>query len=1082
MIKIAKYLASLMMIMSSVLVYGQNTRSVSGVVKDTAGEPLVGVAVITGPGKGVMTDADGKFRVEVAAADVELEFQCMGYDTKKVTVSSIQDNITVVLEDDMMMLQETVVVGYGVQKKVNLTGAISTVSSKELENRTSGTLTHMLQGAVPGLFVQTSSGNPADEATINIRGINSLNGGNPLVLIDGVEGSLAQVNPQDVETISVIKDASSSAIYGARASFGVVLVTTKNGSDTAGKATVKYSGHFGFTSPTTSTDYISTGYDSVYITDLFNNGSNNVNLTHYTEEDMHQLWLRRNDKTEHPDRPWTVIENRAGVDSYIYYANTDWYHELYTDINPMMQHNFSVSGGTSKMTYFFSAGYDHKQGTFKIRPDNYNKYNIRSKMDFKLNKWLDFSNNLSFYSKDYDWPGNGNVNYTFAYGAVHGLASFPLRNPDGTSVYKTVLLDANVTNGCHIELLDDTKVNTEKTNNLSNTAEFTGHIIEGLDVKVNYTYSLQNFERLNRWTNTSFSKYPGVIEWDRQGRFENKLETNTQKTQYTAFNAYANYSHSFAGKHNLSAVAGINYEHEIFKKQYTAGKNLSSEYISDFNLVQPDEKTNQKAWDVKGGQGEYAIAGAFARLNYNYNEKYLFELSGRYDGTSRFDAAHRWGFFPSASAGWKFSEEEFMRNVNWLNIGKIRFSYGLLGNQQVGLYDFIRTMNLDNVSYLFDSDTQWGSGATLTSPNSGDLTWETTRHFNLGLDIAALDNRLTFTGEAYIRNTEGMLTSGDPLPGVYGTSSPLKNGTDLRAQGYEITIGWRDSFKIAGYPFNYGVNATLSDYISKITKIENPMKLLGTHYVGEVLGEIWGYKTGGLFKTDEEAKDWTSRVDQSRMETNLNGGWKAGDVKYLDLNDDNEISKGSMTVDEPGDMRIIGNSEPRYQYGLTLTAGYRGFDFSMFFQGIGHIDWYPPVYCHAFWGPFNQASQTFVPKDFMSKVWSEDNLDAYYPRPRAGIGNTGSSEITTINDRYLLNIGYCRLKNLTLGYTLPEKVINKIPFSSIRVYFTGENLAYMSPLKKVTKYMDPEQCYTSAYLGFLYPWQKSYIFGIDITF
>lgn len=1073
----AKYLIALAMVLATAqFSFAQEKRTVTGTVTDTAGEPIIGAAVIAGPGVGTTTDLDGAFSIKVSDADVTLEISCISYETLKINVPKDQLNVKVVLQDDAMMLEETVVVGYGVQKKVNLTGAISTVTSKDLANRTSPDLTHMLQGAVPGLSVTTSTGSPQDEASINIRGVNSLNGGTPLVLIDGVEGSLSKVNPQDVESVSVIKDASSSAIYGARASFGVVLVTTKSGANSNGKPTVRYSGHVGFTTPTTCTDYIDTGYWSVYITDLFERGTTNSNCTYYNEDDMAQLLARVNDKTEDPSRPWVITEMRGGVNSYIYYANTDWYHELYTDFNPMTQQNFSVSGGNENMRYYFSGGYEHKDGTFKIRHDNYNKYNLRAKLDFKLNKWLDLSNNISFYTSDYDYPGNGSENYTFSYGAVHGLASFPVRNPDGSNVYKTVLLGSNVTNGCHMELLEDTKVNKVNKYNFSNTAELTAHVIKGLDIKGNITITLDDYKKLNRWTNASYSKYPGQIDWDRQGRFENKLETKSTRTKYMATNIYANYVHSFEKGHNISAVAGFNYEHEHMRKEYIAGKNLSTPYLSDWNLVQDPSFT------VTGGQSEYAIAGIFGRFNYNYKEKYLFEVSGRFDGTSRFLTNHRWGFFPSASIGWKFSEEDFMKNVSWLNMGKLRLSYGALGNQQVGNYDFMRLMDLNKTSYLFESDTQYGTGAKVTAPNAGDLTWEVAEHYNLGLDIAALENRITFTGEAYIRNTNGMLGAGDPVPATYGAGSPEKNGPCMQSRGYEITIGWRDTFQLGGSPFHYGINASLADYISVITKYQNPSHLMGTFYEGMVMGEIWGYKTDGLFRTDEEAKEWTSKHSQSNMETNLNGGWLAGDVKYLDLDNSGEINSGSFTYDEPGDLRIIGYENPRYQYGITLNADWKGFDFSIFFQGIGHQDWFPPVYCHSFWHNFNQASQTFVPKDWLSKVWSEDNPDAYFPRPRASIGNQGSTEITTVNDRYLQNIGYCRLKNLTIGYTLPEKIIDKLPVSNVRAYFTGENLAYMSPLRKVTKYMDPEQCATSAYLGFLYPWQKSFIFGIDVTF
>lgn len=728
------------------------------------------------------------------------------------------------------------------------------------------------------------------------------------------------------------------------------------------------------------------------------------------------------------------------------------------------------------MNYYFSAGYEHKQGTFRVRPEKYNKYNLRSKIDMKLSKHLSLSNNMSFYASDYDYPGNASADNTFRYGAVHGLASFPLKNTDGTWVYKTILLDSNLTNGCHIELGEDTKKNIIKKYNFSNTSELSYRIMDGLSVRGDFTWTIYDYQKSNRWTNASYSTYPGEILWDRQGRFQNMLEQTNDETRHTAANLYANYEHGFEGGHNLSAVAGVNYEAEIYQNNYQSGRNLTSDYLSDFNLADPT------TFNIKGGQGEYALFGAFFRVNYDFREKYLFEINGRVDGSSRFLSGYRWGFFPSASAGWKFSEEEFMKGLDWLNLGKLRVSFGSLGNQQVGLYDYTRVVNVDNISYLFDSDTQLAKGSSLSSPNAGDLTWETVKHYNLGLDLYALDNRLSFTGEAYIRDTEGMLTSGDDLPATYGAATPKKNGANLRSKGYELTLGWKDSFSLAGRPFTYGITATLADYISVITKYQNPLRLIGTYYEGMVIGDIWGFRTDGLFASDEEAAEYTSRVDQSFVNYNLNGGWRGGDVKYLDLDGNGEISKGAVTVDAPGDMEIIGNSNPRYQYGLTLTAGYMGFDLSVFFQGVGHQDWYPPVYCHSFWFNYNQASQTFVPKNWLDNVWSEDNTDAYYPRPRCDIGNVGGTEITTVNDRYLQNIGYCRLKNLTLGYTLPEKFIRNLPVENLRVYFTGENLGYVSPLKKVNKYMDPEQAATEAYLGFLYPWQKSFILGIDITF
>ena len=348
----------------------QSTRTVKGTVFDSTEYPLEGVAVIQdGTTNGVMTDSNGQFYMELPKGAAVLNVSCLGYQTKMVTVPAGQDVIIIYLVEDAVSLEETVVVGYGSQKKVNLTGAIATVSSKNLENRTSPSLTHMLQGSVPGLNVTTSSGRPGNSASINIRGVNSINGGSPLVLVDGAEGDLSKVNPNDVESISVVKDASAAAIYGARASAGVIIVTTKSGQATEGMATVRYSGRFGWTEPTTSTEFETRGYYSVYLNDLFYYSKNGTNYTTYTAADMEQLWIRRNDKVEHPDRPWVLIDKRDGRDTYVYYANTDWYHELFKDTHPTQQHSVSLSGGTEHVKYFISGAYNYEEGVFRKNTD-----------------------------------------------------------------------------------------------------------------------------------------------------------------------------------------------------------------------------------------------------------------------------------------------------------------------------------------------------------------------------------------------------------------------------------------------------------------------------------------------------------------------------------------------------------------------------------------------------------------------------------------------------------------------------------------------------------------------------------------
>ncbi|MCS2584490.1 SusC/RagA family TonB-linked outer membrane protein [Bacteroides sp. BFG-551] len=549
---------------------------------------------------------------------------------------------------------------------------------------------------------------------------------------------------------------------------------------------------------------------------------------------------------------------------------------------------------------------------------------------------------------------------------------------------------------------------------------------------------------------------------------------------------YATYSGSFLQKHNYKVTAGFNYETKYMKYTSSYGYNLMSEILNDFNLIGEDSE-GERRMEVKGGQNEYALAGYFGRINYDYAGKYLLELSGRYDGSSRFSSKDRWGFFPSASVGWRLSEESFMDPVkSWLSNLKFRYSYGNLGNQQVGYYDYIRTVNINTQSYLFGGKLP--SSASISAPVSGNLTWEVVEHHNLGPDASFFNNRLNFTGEYYIRNTKDMLTAGISLPAVYGTSSPKMNSADMQTKGYELSLGWQDMFKLAGKPFAYQINLTFNDYISKITKFNNPEKAFAKkYYEGMRIGEIWGYHIDGMFATDEEAANY--QVDQRRVNDIINSssgslkGLHAGDLRFADLDGDNIISTGEDTVDDPGDRRIIGNSEPRYQYGANMAFQWCGFDFSIFFQGIGRMDWYPASEAELFWGPFNRPYATFLPKNFLEQCWSEDNPNAYFPRPRAYVAfdnlSNQNRELTAANDRYLQNIGYCRLKNLTIGYSLPKQWTQKIGIDLLRVYFSGENLAYWSGLK--TDYIDPEQARRGGDLK-VYPWQKTFTFGINVNF
>ena len=1061
--------------------------TVRGTVSDSTG-PVIGAVVSSGDANAV-TDLEGAFAISVPS-DAVLEISALGYKTLYVPVNG-RTSLALTLEEDSFLLEDAVAIGYGTQKKANLTGAVSVIKSEALQDRAALDVAHMLQGSVPGLNITSSSGRPGQAATLNIRGWNSINSSSPLVLIDGVEGDLQYVNPVDVESISVIKDAAAAAIYGAKGSAGVVLVTTKSGSkEKDGRAKVTYSGRYGVTAPTTSTEYESRGYDHVYTTNLFwSRYSPGTQYANYSEADMKELWARRDDVTENPERPWVMVSNVDGKDVYNYYANTDWYHVLYNDIKPTTSHMVTMSGGTDAVSYLVSGGYNYEQGMFKEKPDNYRRVNLRAKLSFDVTDWLRIGSNTSYFNSSYFYPGQSGINNNFGKSTVHALASYPSQNPDGSNIYTTKYNGYEVMDGLMMILGSD-HFNDDKVDNISETVDFTLKPFKGFTVKGDYTYTLKYSRYLNRSVNGEYSKYPleYLVKNDKDG-FYDVLSESANTNVYQAYNLYATYQASVADAHNFKLMAGVNYETRWIKDLGVKGYNLYSTELNDQDLVGPDpaDPDGKKRMETGGGQNELKTAGYFARFNYDYKGRYLLEVNARYDGSSRFLRGHRWVFSPSASVGWRLSEEPFFQPLrSWWDNAKIRFSYGQLGNQQMSsYYPAIQTVSTDGKSsYLLGGANL--PQATLSAPVSSGLTWERSIQGNLGIDLAFLQNRLEFSAEGYIRDTKDMLTAGEPLPAVYGASVPKENTADLRTKGYELSLGWRDSFKLGGKPFNYGASVVFSDYVSHITRFNNPEKLFAkTYWEGMKYGDIWGYEVDGLFATDEEAAAYT--VDQSKVNdsqifpttTTSPNGLYAGEMRFVDLDGDGAINKGAEKVGDSGDWKVIGNSQPRYNYGVNFNASWFGFDFAVFFQGIGKMDWYPPAGFRSFWFLYDRPYQTFIPKDFLSDCWSEENPNAYYPRPHGYVSMNESRPLGVNNTMYLQNIGYLRLKNLTFGYTLPESLTKKVYIPRLRVYFTGENLFYLAPGLH-GKYVDPEMAQTGG-TGRIYPWQKSFIFGVDIT-
>jgi TonB-linked SusC/RagA family outer membrane protein len=1059
-------------------------KTITGRVLDQQGNPLEGVIItVMSEGKQTMTKENGEFSLEVDAGATSLRFSMVGYTPKEVKIGN-ETSFIVQLEPSVSKINEIVVVGYGTQKKGSLTGATTVVDQKLLQSRPAANLSSLLQGTVPNMQVKFTTGRPGATGSFNIRGVNSIsNNAAPLVIIDGFEGDINRINPADVESITVLKDASAAAVYGARASYGVILVTTKNGS--RNRASISYSGQTSWSASTTSTDFETRGYYSAAINDLFFKNYAGTPYTKYTEDDYYQLWIRRNDKTENPERPWVVVQNRDGRDSYVYYGNTDWYNYLFNLRRPMQSHNININGSSDKINYSLSGSYFDQDGIFRKNTDNVKQYNLRSKVNFKVKPWLDVNTNISYFNSAYAYPGISGVENTFSSSLIHGLASIVPVNPDGTYVYQTTVSNYNVMDGYAAMLSQGLHRNEDKIGEFSPTIEAVLKPVKGLEIRSSYRFTHYNYQTMNRSVNIPYSKYPGEVLTLTSGIGNNRLYEIQTNHEYQAVNTYATYSKTINQDHDFKLMAGYNYETKYLKDIKVGRNGLLSTELNDFELATGD------VLEINGGQNDYALFGTFYRFNYAYKDKYLFEAAGRYDGTSRFAKGRRFGFFPSFSAGWRLDKERFFQqwDQHTLNGVKIRASYGTLGNQQVGYYDYLQTINAGGtLKYSFGNGAV-APYATESAPNSSSLTWETVKTTNLGLDLELFESKLAITGDVYRRATLNMLTPGRTLPAYYGATTPRENASDLLTKGWELSINWKHRFELAGKSFNYYVGIGVGDNTSKITRFDNPNKNLANFYEGQTLGEIWGYQVNGYFKTDEEAANYN--VDQRPVNTIINTsaidqGLHAGDLKFEDLNGDKVISMGDNTRSNSGDRKVIGNSLPRYNFSFSTGGNWNNIDLSVFIQGVGKQDWYPGTEAINFWGPYARPYATFIPKDFLSKVWSEDNPNAYFPRPRGYIAlNATNRSLGVANTKYLQNLMYARLKNVTLGYSLPAAIASKAGLSRLRVYFSGENLLTFTTLK--SKYIDPEQASTensynvSTSTAKVYPWAKTFTFGIDIS-
>lgn len=1050
----------------------------SGIITDYKNkEPIIGGTVrIKGLQHGTVTNYKGEFTLTDVPTGSTIEISYIGYESVSIIVNE-QKFIHVELRENLMQLDEVVIVGYGSQKKVNLTGAVSVIKAADINGRPSINTATVLQGADPALNIAMSSGGPSSGYNIDIRGVASINGGTPLILVDGVEMSLSRVNANDIESVSILKDASASATYGAKASSGVVLITTKSGS-LGGKPIITLDAKYGWKSNTTSTDFVTSGYWSAYINDYFYFNHNNYAYTTYSEADYAELWMRLDQKEETAERPWAIVQNDG---SYKYYANFDWYHHYFKDIRPMQDYNVSVRGGDENVNYYVSGRLYKEDGIMAQQTDTWENYNTRAKLNIKLKPWLRYGLNASFFNSKYWYPGTSSISEIFRVTGLHALAFIPSTNPDGTSVYMNTYTNgsATVSDGYNAVLNYGKHFNEEKNRETVIKNSLDIDLSKHFTITVDYAYDWRYKDFESRRTRVPYSQYSGIVSYMDNALGRDQYYQNFYRYVTKNYNAFGTYTNSFDENHNLKIMAGHN--GETYQQRFLRVEryNLLSEDLSSFNMAIGEVST------LNEGIYKYITQGWFGRVNYDYIGKYLLEFSGRYDGTSRFKKDSRWGFFPSASLGWRISEENFWKPLSsWWNNLKFRASLGSLGNQQVDYYSYIQSISTDNkLSGVTLDGTSLLYYAQESIPVAGDLTWETVTTYNLGVDLAFFKNRLNITADAYIRDTKNMLTPGVSLPAVYGTTEPNVNSGDMRTKGWELSVQWNDNTVLFDKKLKYSASIGIGDYTTKITRyISNPNKLLTLpYYEGMVLGEIWGFSSGGLFKTDEEASNYD--VDQSYLNSDLNlrppfQGIHSGDVKYLDLDGDKVITIGSNTADDPGDRYVIGNSLPRYSYNMRLGVDWNGIDFSVFFQGVGKRDWYPSREATTFWGPYSRPYQSYLPADFLKNVWSEDNQSGYFPRARGYEALGQRNSLGSANDYYIQNIAYLRLKNLSVGYTLP---IFKKTLEQVRIYFSGENLWYWSPLKKYCKTIDPESA-NALNTGITYNFAKTITIGATIEF
>ena len=1001
---------------------------VTGTVKNET-DPLMGVSVLVkGTQSGAQTDINGNFGIQALKGNT-LIFSFTGYMPQEVVISD-RTTLNITLVANTTSLENVVVIGYGTKKKENLTGAISTVTSEVLQSKPIINTLAALQGEIPGTFIQRYSGQPGVEGyDLNVRGPSSKNGaGSPLVLIDGVVGSLDLLNPADIESISVLKDAQAS-IYGARAAGGVFLVTTKRGK--GGTPKITYSNNFAITKMTGMMKS-PTNYQMA----IMDNEANihNGAAPMYTPDMLQRILNNDPNPIPHPIYGGWML----------FFTNTDWMKALLED-GFQQKHNLSVSGSTANTNYYLSGSFSDQRGVVRYANDNNKLYNLRLNYDYNLTKHLKLESKVSFdeqHRTDIAGVGNWVIGE-----AIFGMPNHPVYTSDG----KKFFAQGGWSNA--VAFAKEAPTSSFNTRNINTNFKLIADLFDGL--KLNLQVGISNTLK----NNTDMGKPVPLYQWDGTLAYysianpgQSWLEEQNSQNTFQNYTSYLQYNTKLAGLHSIDVMVGGSYEKNVFKNSTAGRYNIVSDNVWALNLGIGDMYS-------RGGAEHWAIGSFFSRVGYVYDDKYLLEANVRYDGSSRFQLSDkRWGVFPGVSVGWRISKESFFKNVNWVNELKLRASYGKVGNQDgIGLYDFIQQISLGG-AYPFGAGRQ-DPAATLQGMVAYNRTWETVINKNIGIDATLFSNKLSFSFDYFIKRNKDMLIS-VAYPSLLGATPSTSNAGELKTWGFETSAGWND--KIGNV--QYSIRLLVSDAQNKLVNLggANTYTLgMNNYREGYPINSYFAYVFDGVIRTQKELDDYK-----------LLGGVPSdigiGDARFKDLNNDGKISLYGDKPGDDGDVKYVGNTAPRYSYGVNLGAKYKGFDIGIFFQGVGNRTLFRTGDYSMPWSDWWRQPPAF----YYGQTWNKDRPDAPYPRLTHGSIRYWNYQASTLQQ---INAAYIRLKNLQIGYTLPENIIRKILLSRARIYFSGQDLWEAHHVKGG---WDPE----SADWGGNYPFQRYYSFGIDITF